>query len=252
MNSRSGIGAGRAGDGWRSRWVAHRRRSLALLAAGLLLPAVFLGAASPRVCAAGAAPAREAATTNSTVPTVEEWLNQTVRLRKTVQATTLPGPDGKPAGEIRVGAEVRAIGLVSGKHWVAIELPDGSRAYVPREAIEYESNSTAPAAPVEQQRAATPVQSGASTSATTAPAAAPAEVAHPSSPRYSPRQRAALSAARWNASRMRRHWSWAISASACRALILGRSRISGHSRSGSRRKAISSANPMPGPNDIIV
>lgn len=183
MNSRSGIGAGRAGDGWRSRWVAHRRRSLALLAAGLLLPAVFLGAASPRVCAAGAAPAREAATTNSTVPTVEEWLNQTVRLRKTVQATTLPGPDGKPAGEIRVGAEVRAIGLVSGKHWVAIELPDGSRAYVPREAIEYESNSTAPAAPVEQQRAATPVQSGASTSATTAPAAAPAEVAHPSSPK---------------------------------------------------------------------
>ena len=252
MNSRSGIGAGRAGDGWRSRWVAHRRRSLALLAAGLLLPAVFLGAASPRVCAAGAAPAREGATTNSTVPTVDEWLNQTVRLRKTVQATTLPGPDGKPAGEIRVGAEVRAIGLVSGKHWVAIELPDGSRAYIPREAIEYESNSTAPAAPVELQRAATPVQPAAPTSATTASAAAPAEVAHPSSPKApAPSARGAVRG-RWNASRMRRRWSWAISASACPGIDPGPIKDLGPFEKWSRRKAISSANPMPGPNGIIV
>jgi endonuclease YncB( thermonuclease family) len=80
-------------------------------------------------------------------PTVEEWLNQPVRLRDTAEARDRPAADGKPAGEIRAGAEVKAIGLVAGKSWVEIELPDHAIAYLPRAAIEYESSGAAATAP---------------------------------------------------------------------------------------------------------
>ena len=66
-------------------------------------------------------------------------------MQESAQAIGEPSPGGRPSGEIRAGAEVKAIGLVAGKHWVEIELPDQSQAYVPGEAIEYESDSAAPA-----------------------------------------------------------------------------------------------------------
>jgi endonuclease YncB( thermonuclease family) len=102
-----------------------------------------------------------------TAPTVEEWLNQDVRLRDTVQAVDRPSSDAKPSGEIRVGAEVKAIGLVAGKQWVQIELPNHSLAYVPRAAIEFENGPAAPSAP-----AAAPTGAAAAATPTTAPPAA--------------------------------------------------------------------------------
>lgn len=80
-------------------------------------------------------------------PTIEEWLNQTVRLRDTAQARDSPAADGKPAGEIRRGAEIKAIGLVAGKRWVQVELPDHALVYLPASAIEFESGGAATAAP---------------------------------------------------------------------------------------------------------
>ena len=64
-------------------------------------------------------------------PTIVEWLNQTVRLRDTVQALDRPSSDGKAAGRIRGGAQVKAIGIVAGREWVQIELPDQVLAYIP-------------------------------------------------------------------------------------------------------------------------
>ena len=58
-------------------------------------------------------------------PAVEEWLNQNVRLHDTVQAVDRPSPDGKPSGEIRAGAEVKAIGYVADKRWVQIIMYPG-------------------------------------------------------------------------------------------------------------------------------
>ena len=87
-------------------------------------------------------------------PAVEEWLNQNVRLHDTVQAVDRPSSDGKPSGEIRAGAEVKAIGLVAGKHWVQIELPDHSLAYVPMAAINFENDAVAPSAPAAARGAA--------------------------------------------------------------------------------------------------
>ena len=107
-------------------------------------------------------------------PTVEEWLNQNVRLHDTVQAVDRPSSDGKPSGEIRAGAEVKAIGLVAGKHWVQIELPDHSLAYVPRAAIEFENDTVAPSAPVAGQSAAPTGAEAAAPPITSPPAATPA------------------------------------------------------------------------------
>jgi endonuclease YncB( thermonuclease family) len=74
-----------------------------------------------------------------------------VRLRDTAQAFDRPAADGKPAGEIRAGAEIKAIGIVAGKTWVQIELPNHELAYLPRTAIEFENGgSGTPAAPEQQ------------------------------------------------------------------------------------------------------
>ncbi len=99
--------------------------------------------------------------------TVEEWLNQTVRLRDTVQALDRPAADGRPSGEIRAGAGIKAIGLVAGRQWVQIELPNRALAYVPRTAIEFEN--AAAGIPAATPTAATPATA---TSATATPAAA--------------------------------------------------------------------------------
>src|SRR5690348_5713778 len=69
-------------------------------------------------------------------PTIGEWLNQTLHLRETVQAFDRPAQDGKPSGQIRAGAEIKAVGIVSGGQWVQIELPDRTLAYLPRAAVE--------------------------------------------------------------------------------------------------------------------
>jgi endonuclease YncB( thermonuclease family) len=118
-----------------------------------------------------------------TEPAVEEWLNQNVRLHDTVQVLDRPSSDGKPSGEIRAGAEVKAIGLVGHKQWVQIELPDHSLAYVPRAAIEFENDAVPPSAPA-AERSATPT--GAATGAppttvlpATAPAATPGTIRGP-------------------------------------------------------------------------
>ena len=73
-----------------------------------------------------------------------EWLNQTLRLRAATQAFDRPSSDGKPAARIRAGAEVKAIGIVAGENWVQIELPDQQRAYIPKEAIEFDNSTGSP------------------------------------------------------------------------------------------------------------
>jgi endonuclease YncB( thermonuclease family) len=78
---------------------------------------------------------------------ITEWLNQTVRLSDTTEAFDKPSSDGKSSGRIRAGAEIKAIGLVADKHWVQIELPDHSLAYVSRAAIEFEKGPVTPSAP---------------------------------------------------------------------------------------------------------
>jgi endonuclease YncB( thermonuclease family) len=76
-------------------------------------------------------------------PTIAEWLNQTVRLRDTVEALDQPSSGGKTAGRIRAGAEVKAIGIITGRQWVQIELPDQRSAYIPSGAVELNDNSAA-------------------------------------------------------------------------------------------------------------
>jgi endonuclease YncB( thermonuclease family) len=83
---------------------------------------------------------------------ITEWLNQTVRLSDTTEAFDKPSSDGKSSGRIRAGAEVKAIGVVVDKHWVQVELPDHSLAYVPRAVIEFENGPVAPSALVGDQR----------------------------------------------------------------------------------------------------
>ncbi|MGH7059350.1 MAG: thermonuclease family protein [Stellaceae bacterium] len=117
-------------------------------AAGALLLALLAVSATVSIApiaADAAEPGASAASTTTQSAAIEEWLNQKVRLHDTVQALDRPVSNGKPAGEIRAGAEVEAIGLVAGKHWVRIELPDHSLVYVPREAIEFENDAAAPA-----------------------------------------------------------------------------------------------------------
>jgi endonuclease YncB( thermonuclease family) len=81
--------------------------------------------------------------TGSNAPAIAEWLNQTVRLRDTVEALDQPSSDGKAAGRVRAGAKVKAIGIITGRQWVQIELPDQRLAYIPSGAIELNDNSTA-------------------------------------------------------------------------------------------------------------
>jgi endonuclease YncB( thermonuclease family) len=76
-------------------------------------------------------------------PTIAEWLNQTVRLRDTVEALDQPSSGGKTAGRIRAGAEVKAIGIIAGRQWVQIELPDQRSACIPSGAVELNDNSAA-------------------------------------------------------------------------------------------------------------
>jgi endonuclease YncB( thermonuclease family) len=167
MSGRSWIGAGPVRwRRWRRSRPHYRVRTVAF--STVLFSAVAIGPAPPQAFAADAAPATDGV---DAVPTVEEWLNQNVRLRETVQAMNRPSADGKPSGEIRSGAEVKAIGLVAGKRWVEIELPDHSQAYVPREAIEYEGDTATPSPPAEQQGTSGPP---AASSPSVLPAVAPA------------------------------------------------------------------------------
>ena len=135
----------------------------------------FLAALSPQVLAATPTPATGSAPVASAKPAIEEWLNQNVRMRETAQAMSEPSLGGRPSGEIRAGAEVKAIGLVAGKKWVEIELPDQSQAYVPREAIEYESDSAAPA-PASTSLSESPPTSAQTAAPEIAPASAPGAV----------------------------------------------------------------------------
>jgi len=108
-------------------------------------------------------------------PAIEEWLNQTVRLPDTTQAFDKPSSDGRSLARIRAGAEIKAIGLVADKHWVQIELPDHSLAYVPRAAIEFENGPVAPSAPaVGQGGAPAGAEAAAPPPATSPPTAAAA------------------------------------------------------------------------------
>jgi endonuclease YncB( thermonuclease family) len=77
------------------------------------------------------------------VPIVVDWLNQTLRLRDTVQAFDRPSADGKALARIRAGAEVKAIGIVAGEQWVQVHLPDQEIAYIPREAVELNDSAVA-------------------------------------------------------------------------------------------------------------
>jgi endonuclease YncB( thermonuclease family) len=132
--------------------------------AGLTLLILITGVVARPVYGLAAEPA----------PAVEEWLNQNVRLHDTVQAVDRPSSDGKPSGEIRAGAEVKAIGLLAGKHWVQIELPDRSLAYVPMAAIEFENDVVAPSAPAAARGAALTGGEAAPPPTTTPPVVTPA------------------------------------------------------------------------------
>ena len=98
--------------------------------------------ASPAGALAAPPDAPPAPPTGNT-PTMAEWLNQTVRLRDTVEALDQPSSDGKAAGRIRAGAEVKAIGIITGRQWVQIELPDQRLAYIPSGAVELNDSSAA-------------------------------------------------------------------------------------------------------------
>jgi endonuclease YncB( thermonuclease family) len=104
------------------------------------------------------------------VPGIVEWLNQTVRLRAAAQALDRPSSDGKPLGSIRAGAEVKAIGIVSGGQWVQIELPDQRHAYVSTEAVEL-GNSAGPPSAGQQPASAKAATTEAATSEATSAAA---------------------------------------------------------------------------------
>jgi endonuclease YncB( thermonuclease family) len=118
--------------------------------------------------------APQSAPVTATSPTVVEWLNQNVHLRQTTQAQSKPSSDSTPVGEIREGAEVKAIGLVAGKRWVEIELPDHSQAFVPREVIEYQSNAEVPEQVPHQAASATSAAPPSDSRGSALPADAPA------------------------------------------------------------------------------
>lgn len=89
--------------------------------------------------------------------TIVEWLNQTVHLRDTVQALDRPSSDGKAAGRIRGGAEVKAIGIVAGREWVQVELPDQVLAYIPSGAVDLNENTAASSPGEKAEPAAAPM-----------------------------------------------------------------------------------------------
>jgi endonuclease YncB( thermonuclease family) len=156
-----------------ARWISP---ALGLIALGVLAiqPHTVL-AAEP---AAGAS-LTVASSSADPAPTIEEWLNQLVRLRDTTQALDRPAVDGKSAGEIRAGAEIKAIGFVAGKSWVQIELPNNAIAYLPRSAIEFENGGGAAsqgtiAAGQTPPVAPPPILGGATSAAATSAAATPA------------------------------------------------------------------------------
>jgi endonuclease YncB( thermonuclease family) len=105
-----------------------------------------------------------------TVPAIVEWLNQAVRLRAGAQALDRPSSDGKSLGSIRAGAEVKAIGIVSGGQWVQIELPNQQRAYVSSEAVEMNNSTGPPAAGQEPAPAQAAALGTTALEATAAPA----------------------------------------------------------------------------------
>jgi endonuclease YncB( thermonuclease family) len=76
-------------------------------------------------------------------PVIAEWLNQAVRLRDNVEALDRPAADGRAAGRIRAGAEVKAIGITTGGQWVQVELPSQAIAYIPRSSVELGDHSPA-------------------------------------------------------------------------------------------------------------
>jgi endonuclease YncB( thermonuclease family) len=145
-------------------------RSLVVVLFGLVAGRADMAlGAGPPTAPAGAAAA--ASPSPATAPAIEEWLNQSVRLRDTAQARQSPAADGAPAGEIRAGAEVKAIGLVAGHSWVQIELPNHALAYLPRAAIEFETGAAAPPAPQGAQPAATATATAATAGGAAAAAA---------------------------------------------------------------------------------
>lgn len=185
-----------AGCGSRSRWLLHRQPAVTceefapvckrsnprVAEAVILVLFVSIAALAARpLLGVAAEPAPGPAAPSAAAPAIEEWLNQNVRLNDTVQAVDRPSPDAKPAGEIRAGAEVKAVGVVAGKHWVQIELPDHSFAYVPRVAIEFENQVATPAAPASGTGAAPPTTSPSAVpaAATSAAATAPGVIRGP-------------------------------------------------------------------------
>jgi endonuclease YncB( thermonuclease family) len=144
------MNAGLSGSNLRRGQLGQRWRAISIPLTAWLPMFGLLCSLSLRAPADQSAPATTVAPAS---PTIEEWLNQSVRLRQTTEAMSRPSSEAKPAGEIRVGAEVKAIGLVAGKHWVEIELPDHSQAFIPREAIEYETNPAASGRGVEGKEA---------------------------------------------------------------------------------------------------
>ncbi|HMD64086.1 MAG TPA: hypothetical protein VKF83_08950, partial [Stellaceae bacterium] len=114
----------------------------------LLATVVAVTSPAPRLAAqdASSPPAPDVTAGPSRPPTgstpaVVEWLNQTLRVRDTVQAVDRPSSDGKSSSRIRAGAEVKAIGIVTGGQWVQIELPDRTLAYLPRAAVELDAEA---------------------------------------------------------------------------------------------------------------
>ncbi len=133
---------------WRTGPIAEQTNARAgRITTIFLLASIAAFAAEPLPGFATEPAPGSAAPSAAPSPTVEEWLNQNVRLRETVQALDRPSANGKPSGEIRAGAEVKAIGVMAGKQWVRIELPDHSLAYVPRGAIAFETGGGAPSPP---------------------------------------------------------------------------------------------------------
>jgi endonuclease YncB( thermonuclease family) len=127
------------GSGWGAEDSAAPAASSATSEPAVSPPS---GLPSARDSSAGALPAPPAAPPPPADPTsIVEWLNQTVGLHDTAEALDRPSSDGKAVGRIRAGAEVKAIGIVSGRHWVQIQLPDQRLAYIPSGAIELNDNS---------------------------------------------------------------------------------------------------------------
>jgi endonuclease YncB( thermonuclease family) len=149
----SGAQQGASGSGIRSSNRSStgqpRRSSAAASRSGLLsfvvltvLPALDAGSSlraadstAPTASSTTSQPAHPVAS-EPRAPIVVDWLNQTLRLRDTVQALDRPFSDGKALARIRAGAEVKAIGIIAGEQWVQVELPDQGIAYIPREAVE--------------------------------------------------------------------------------------------------------------------